>query len=62
MDDLTRLANAVRRADKRADEIRAEFFAAVYAALDAGQTQADIARATGYTRERLRQIAAKRKP
>lgn len=56
MDELARLAAAVRKDAARADASRQKFYAAVRQALADGRTQAEIARITGYTRERLRQI------
>jgi hypothetical protein len=59
---LEAAAKAYRRAEKRADETRGELYAAIVEADKAGVSQVDIVRATGYTRERVRQIvrAAKR--
>lgn len=61
---LEAAAKAYRRAEKRADETRAELFSAIAEANAAGMAQVDIVRATGYTRERIRQIvkAAKLRP
>lgn len=53
---LEAAAKAYRRAEKKADETRSELFAAIVAAKAAGVAQVDIVRATGYTRERIRQI------
>lgn len=39
------------------EETRAELHAAIVAALGAGIRQAELVRMTGYTRERIRQIA-----
>jgi hypothetical protein len=58
--ELAKLAAALRRDAAKADASREALHAGILAALDSGMRQADIARATGYTRERLRQIAAKR--
>ncbi len=56
---LEAAAKAYRRAEKRADETRAELYAAITEADAAGVPQVDIVRATGYTRERVRQIVAR---
>lgn len=45
-----------RRAAKRADDTRAELYAAIYEAHRQGMPQKDICAATGYTREMVRQI------
>lgn len=45
-----------RRALKRSDETRALLHRAIAEAAGRGARQADLARLTGYTRERLRQI------
>ena len=57
MDDLARLVEQLREHQARVDATRAELHAAILAALAAGARQADVARATGYSRERLRQLA-----
>lgn len=56
MDELTRAAVAHRKATEKAEQTRAALHAAILAALAQGVTQADVVRATGYTRERIRQI------
>lgn len=53
---LEAAAKAYRRAEKKADETRSELFAAIVEAKAVGVAQVDIVRATGYTRERIRQI------
>jgi hypothetical protein len=57
MDELTTATRNHRRAEARANETREALRRAILAALATGRTQADVARTTGYTRERLRQIA-----
>ena len=57
MDDLARLAERLRREQAKVDATRAELHAAIVKALQDGVRQVDVARATGYTRERLRQLA-----
>lgn len=60
MDLILRLLARLHREQARTDRTRRELHDAIRAALAAGVKQADIARATGYSRERLRQIAAER--
>jgi hypothetical protein len=55
--ELSRLAGKLRRDKERADASREALRQAILTALDEGMRQADVARATGYTRERLRQLA-----
>lgn len=50
---LTRAAKRVARHDAEREELHA----AILAALAAGMRQVEIVRITGYTRERVRQIA-----
>lgn len=57
MADLATLAERLRREQARVDATRAELHAAIVKALGDGMRQVDVARATGYTRERLRQLA-----
>lgn len=57
MDDLVAIAERYRRDQARAEASRAELHAAIVAALEGGARQVDVARVTGYTRERLRQLA-----
>jgi hypothetical protein len=57
VDDLARLAERLRREQAKADATRAELHAAIVKALQDGVRQVDVVRATGYTRERLRQLA-----
>lgn len=55
----TRLKQAVtkyRRAEAAVTSTRDEMYAAILADLDEGVRQTDIVRATGLTRERIRQI------
>jgi hypothetical protein len=54
---LAELAAAYQRATEHADQLRTELHATILEELARGTKQADIARVTGYTRERLRQIA-----
>lgn len=57
MDDIAKAVANYRRSVKRTEETRAALHAAILRALAEGVSQAELARATGYTRERLRQIA-----
>jgi hypothetical protein len=57
VDDLARLAERLRREQAKVDATRVELHAAIVKALQDGVRQVDVARATGYTRERLRQLA-----
>lgn len=50
-------AAELREAELELTTARAELHQAVIADLKRGVTQADLVRTTGYTRERLRQIA-----
>jgi hypothetical protein len=54
---LTRALAARDRAERQLEQARAELHAAIVADLAAGVRQADLARATGYSRERIRQVA-----
>lgn len=51
---LRKLARAYKAADERAAKARQDLVAEVKAALDAGETQADVVREIGYTREWVR--------
>lgn len=51
-----RAVTELRDAETELATARAELHAAVLADLAAGVRQADLVRATGYTRERLRQL------
>lgn len=57
MSDLARAAAAFQRATRRVDETRAELHAAILRAVDEGVPQVEIVEVTGYTRERIRQLA-----
>ncbi len=57
VDDLARLAERLRREQAKVDATRAELHTAIVKALRDGVRQVDVVRATGYTRERLRQLA-----
>ena len=57
MSDLAALAEKFRQEQARVAATRAQLHAAIVKALRAGVRQVDVARATGYTRERLRQLA-----
>lgn len=57
---LETIAKAHAKAQDRANQTRAELHAAILAAIDDGVRQVDIARVTGYTRERIRQIDRER--
>ena len=56
---VTAALAAHRRAERQLERTRAELHAAILAELTAGDrgTQADLARETGYSRERIRQLA-----
>ena len=56
-DAVTAATRAHQIATRQAGRTRERLHAAILAALDAGMTQAELSRLTGYTRERLRQIA-----
>lgn len=51
---LRRLARAYKKADERALEAREKLVGEVTAALQAGETQADIVREIGFSREWVR--------
>lgn len=53
---LTAKAKAFRRAERAAELLRLDLNGAIGAALQSGLRQADIVRATGYTRETIRRI------
>lgn len=53
---LSEVAAEYRAAKNALDEVRPRLFAAIVAAATEGQRQVDIARETGFTRERIRQI------
>jgi hypothetical protein len=55
--DLAALAERLRREQAQVDATRALLHAAIIEALQDGMRQVDVVRATGYTRERLRQLA-----
>lgn len=54
---MAELVRDLTRRQARHSRTRAELHTAILAHLAAGDRQADIARATGYSRERLRQLA-----
>lgn len=56
MEELAAVADEYRRAKDALDAVRPRLFEAVAAAARSGQRQVDIAKATGFTRERVRQI------
>lgn len=56
MSQLSEVADEYRRAKGELDAIRPRLFAAIVDAARAGERQVDIARTTGFTRERVRQI------
>lgn len=58
--DARNLATRLRRQATTADATRAELHAMIDALLAAGERQVDVAAATGYSRERLRQLAHKK--
>lgn len=53
---LSEVVAEYRAAKKALDDVRPRLFAAIAAAAAGGQRQVDIARETGFTRERVRQI------
>lgn len=55
--EVRRTIAARDRAKERHDDAIKAVHAAVLAALDAGVTQAELVRITGYSREHLRQLA-----
>lgn len=57
LDAVATASRAHHRATASADRTREQLHAAILEAIAAGVSQADLARATGYTRERLRQLA-----
>ena len=57
-DELRKVEASYQRAAASAEELRAARNAAVVAALNAGMTHADIARATGLSRGRVGQLAS----
>ncbi|MFC9358715.1 hypothetical protein ACFTZB_19365 [Rhodococcus sp. NPDC057014] len=57
MDRLDRAVADFNAALAAVEEARAELHSAIVGALDEGVIQAEIVRRTGYTRERVRQIA-----
>lgn len=59
MEQVTRAQAAYKRADQARELALTQLHAAIVTALRSGGrgTQAEIARRTGYTRERIRQIA-----
>ncbi|HEX3812392.1 MAG TPA: hypothetical protein VHX59_06075 [Mycobacteriales bacterium] len=61
MDDtlerVSRAVHAFRTAERRAEDTRRLLHAAIVEALHAGVRQVDLVRVTGYTRERIRQLA-----
>lgn len=57
--ELEKAARACRRAEAAYERCRAELARTVLAALEAGVTQTEIAKATGYTRETIRRIQLK---
>jgi hypothetical protein len=59
VDQILGLLARLRADQERTDATRKELHTAILDALHAGVRQADIARATGYSRERLRQLARK---
>lgn len=63
MDPIERVDKASaahKRAERGLYETRDELHAAIIDALSKGVSQAELARRTGYSRERLRQIASSR--
>lgn len=52
--ELRRLKTARHRAEEHAEKIRQQARAAILAALADGMTQTEVARLSGYTRERVR--------
>lgn len=54
---LHALARTNRRAQARSDASRDALLDAIWEAVDQGMPQVEIAKATGFTRERLRQLS-----
>ena len=54
---VTAAAAAHRRAERQLERTRAELQAAILEDTAAGVRQSELVRATGYTRERIRQLA-----
>lgn len=61
VDPVARAAADYQRAETKLSQARAVLHAAIRKALADGVTQAELVRATGYSRERLRQIAAEQR-
>ena len=59
-DRLVKAAGVWKDFQQGADQARDALHEAILAALDAGIRQSEIVRITGYTRERIRQIARDR--
>jgi hypothetical protein len=57
MDELKRATLAYQRAKRSEVQARTALHLAIVAALNRGVTQVEVVRVTGYTRERIRQIA-----
>jgi len=57
MSDLASLGARFQREQAQLEATREELHACILAAIEAGVRQRDIVSATGYTRERLRQLA-----
>jgi len=61
MDRLEELKNAWAQAANHAEELRDAYYAAIVEDLQAGRSQAELVRITGYSREWLRVLAVRRK-
>jgi hypothetical protein len=57
MADLASLGARFQREQAQLEATRVELHACIVASIEAGVRQVDIVKATGYTRERLRQLA-----
>ena len=62
MKQLVALEHRYRTSTTKTEELREARNAAIIAAIAAGHTQADIARATGLTTARINQIAKQQEP
>ena len=61
MDRLVELKNAWALAANHAEELRDAYHAAIVEELEAGRSQVELVRVTGYSREWLRKLAARQK-
>jgi hypothetical protein len=61
MDRLEELKHAWAEAANHAEELRDAYHAAIVEELEAGRSQAELVRVTGYSREWLRTLALRQK-